>query len=171
MGEARSFVMEFGRRSAQTSAEEADRFIQQLSTLPPAEMKSWLRRYQERRKKSELEREVDQFARRLMVEQTLNRQDAMRQASAEVSQLRAEAAAAMQMRPGIARGGRRQDTLTFNLQPNYDPMYPVVDPAMHLAEKILRVPIEQAAAAASLPGDLPRDDPQNYDPHAGYAGD
>jgi hypothetical protein len=171
MREACSFIEEFSRRSAQTSPAEGEQFLKQLSKLPPTEMRAWLKRYLERRTKIALEREVEQFARQLMVERALNRQEAMRQAYSHVSQLRAEAAAAMQIRPGIARSGYHQDTLTFIKPPAYDPMYPVVDPAMHMAEKILRVPIEQAAAAASLPGDLPRDDPQNYDPYAGVDGD
>lgn len=171
MKEARKFVMEFSRRSSHTTLEEGQRFLDQLAKLPPGEMQSWLKRYRERRLKIALEREIEQFARQLMVERAINRQEAMRQAFAHVSELRAQAAATMQMRPGIVRGGYPHDTLTLDLRPAYDPMYPVVDPAMHLAEKILRVPIEQAAAAASLPGDLPRDDPRNYDPNAGDDGE
>jgi hypothetical protein len=170
MGEARSYVREFSRRSAQTNAEEADRFIQRLSTLSPAEMKSWLKRYQERRTKIALEREVEQFARQLMVEHALNRQEAMRQAFAHVSQLRAQATTAAQIQQqGLALQSysRTGGELTLVLRPAYDPMYPVIDPAMRKTEEILGVPIAKAAAAASLPGDLPRNDPRNFDPHAG----
>jgi hypothetical protein len=174
MGEARSFVMEFSRRSAQTSAEEGDRFIQQLSVLSPSEMKSWLKRYQELRTKIALEREVEQFARQLMVEYALTRQEAMRQAFDHVSQLRAQATVAAQMQQqGIAVQSDRlnRGELILVLRPTYNPMSPVIDPAMRKTEEILRVPIAQAAAAASLPGDLPRDDPRNYDPHAGGDGE
>src|SRR5262249_18500447 len=87
MREARTFVMEFSRRPGQTSPTEGEQFLTQLSKLPPAEMQGWLKRYLERRSKIALEREVEQFARQLMVERALNRQEAMRQAFAHVSQL------------------------------------------------------------------------------------
>lgn len=158
MREARSFVMEFSRRSAQTSAQEADRFIQQLSALPPAEMKSWLKRYLERRSKIALEREIEQFARQLMVERALNRQEAMRQAFAHVSQLRAEAMAEMQMqRQGIGRVyGYPEDSSLLDLGPNYFPLDATTDP-MNPRGYARRV-----AGAMTLPGDLPRDDPRNF---------
>jgi hypothetical protein len=175
MREARMFVMEFSRRSARTSPAEGEQFLQRLSALSPAKMRSWLEKYQERRLNVAVQRSIEELARRLMLEHALNRQEAMRQAAAHVSQLRAEAAEAMRMQRmaqiAAGRGMHREDVWTLDLRPVYDPMYPTLDPAMQMAEEILGVPIEQAAAAASLPGDLPRDDPRNYDRNAGDSGE
>lgn len=159
MREARQLVIEFSRRSAQTSPREGEQFLDQLSKLPPAEMQSWLRRYLERRNKIALEREVEQFARQLMVERALNRQEAMRQAFAHVSQLRAEAAAAMQMRRQTLAGqanGYPEDSQLLDLGPVYHPLDATTDP-MNPRGYARRV-----AGAMTLPGDLPRDDPRNF---------
>lgn len=159
MREARQFVIEFSRRSAQTSSREGQDFLDQLSKLPPAEMRSWLGRYLERRNKIALGREVEEFARRLMVDRALNRQEAMRQAFAHVSELRAEAAAAMQLRRQTLAGqanGYPEDSQLLDLGPVYHPLDATTDP-MNPRGYARRV-----AGAMTLPGDLPRDDPGNF---------
>jgi hypothetical protein len=151
-------VVEFSRRSAHTSPQEGQQFLQQLSKLPPNKMQSWLKRYQERRLRIALEREVEQLARQLMVERALNRQEAMRQAFAHVSQLRAGAAEAMQMQRqlGPTRLMPRGDILAEHAWPAYDPLEAVVDPASPRGYR------RRVAGAMSLPGDLPPDDPRNF---------
>ena len=111
-----------------------------------------------RRLRIALEREVEQLARQLMVERAINRQEAMRQAFAHVSQLRAEAAAAMQMQRqlGPTRLILRGEVVTIDVWPVYDPLEAVVDPASPRGYR------RRVAAAMSLPGDLPPGDPRNF---------
>jgi hypothetical protein len=163
---ARNFVLEFSRRSARTTLAEGEHFLKQLSQLPPDAMRSWLVRYQSRRMNAYQQQAVEQWARQLMLEQALDRQEAMRQAYARMDELRNQAAlAAQQARAsGGLRKGTPEDVLTW-LRPDYDPMEATTDPMNPRGYK------RRVAAAMTLPGDLPRDDPRNYDRHAADFGE
>lgn len=173
MQEARWFVKNYCQRAVGTSPAEGEKFLKRLSQLPADQMRGWLRRYEQRRVNIMVERSLEHMARQLMLEHAISQQEAIRQAYANVSQLKAQAAEAMRIRAeqlAAAQAGQHDDAISLDSGPAYDPMHPSFDPARRLAEDLLLgVPIEQAAAAASLPGDLPPDDPRNFE--RGHEGD
>jgi len=164
MLEARAYVAEFSRRSARTSLAEGEQFLARLSQLSSEEMRSWLKRYQALRTNISREREVDEWARELTWQRAIERQEAARRASENVKNLRGQAAAASQehyLTPphdacqlkaaqAMQRGG------ALALQPSYDPLDPEFDPVNPHGHERRR------AAAISLLGDLPRNDPRNF---------
>jgi hypothetical protein len=152
MVEAREVVAEFCRRSSQTSPKEGEQFLAKLQQLPAEEMRSWLVRYQQRRLHQYLEAETERLARQLMVEHAMSRQDAIRRAAANISQQRSIANASGL--PFMTHGKRHDVIITTGT--NYNPFEPVTDPMSPRGYK------RRVAAAMSLPGDLPADDPRNF---------
>lgn len=160
MLEARNAVMEFSRRSAQTSPAEGQQFLARLSQLPPAEMRDWLQRYQARQRNISRGQEVERMARQSKVERTIRQQEAIRDAAANVAELRSRAAepTAAQLQwfiPPKATGPQPYGG-SFSLTRSYNPFEVVIDPMSPRGYR------RRAAAAASLPGDLPRSDPRNF---------
>ncbi|WP_146451185.1 DUF2076 domain-containing protein [Bythopirellula polymerisocia] len=159
---ARAAVEEFCRHSAQTSLAEGQKFLSQLSQLSPEGMQNWLERYQARRTNDLLGREVEHLARQLMVERSLSQREARRQATARIAELRSQATAAREdqyptpQQLAAARRMRHLGVVTIGVFPGFDPLEAVVDPASP------RGYCRKVAAAMSLPGDLPRDDPRNF---------
>lgn len=152
MIEAREVVAEFCRRSSQTSPKEGDEFLAKLKKLPTKEMRAWLVRYQRVRLTRYLEAETERLARQLMVDHAMSRQEAVRQAAANIRQRRMEANAS-----GLPfmTHGRRQSIIIIT-ETNYNPFEPVTDPSSPQGYK------RRVAAAMSLPGDLPPNDPRNF---------
>ena len=162
MCEARDGVLDFSRRSAQTSPAEGEQFLSRLSQSSLEEMKSWLGRYQARQADLSFGRDVEKMARQLMLENAIDRQEARRRAYENVSHLRDQVAAeqeqyameqAQVMEAARALLGR---TRTRGLGPIYNPLEPVFDPMSPQGYR------RRVAAAMSLPGDLPRNDPRNF---------
>ena len=162
MREARDGVLDFSRRSAQTSPAEGEQFLSRLSQSSLEEMKSWLGRYQARQADLSFGRDVEKMARQLMLENAIDRQEARRRAYENVSRLRDQVAAeqeqyameqAQVMEAARALLGR---TRTRGLGPIYNPLEPVLDPMSPQGYR------RRVAAAMSLPGDLPRNDPRNF---------
>jgi hypothetical protein len=164
MREAREGVLEFSRRSAQSTQAEGEQFLSRLSQSSLKEMKSWLDRYQARQQDLSFRREVGQLARKIMLEEAIDQQQATRRAYERVSRIR-DAAAAAQEQNAIEqaqatqfhRDRRREQQLRIiGLGPIYNPLEPVLDPMSPRGYR------RRVAAAMSLPGDLPPGDPRNF---------
>jgi hypothetical protein len=163
MREARGMVMEYVRRSAQTTESEGREFLLRLSQLSPDDMRSWLERYQQRRMRLAVQQSVGEAARQLAIEEAVSRQEATRQAFDNINQYQSAAAAwAHQQYATLGaasqllrnqRTMQRDVTLSAELEQDFDPFYPTFDPM---------TPPRRIAAAATLPGDLPRGDPRNF---------
>lgn len=162
MLEARNAVLEFCRRSGQTSPAEGQQFLARLSQLSPEEMRLWLERFRTRRMHVSRGREVERKARQLTVEYTIRRQEEMRRAAANIADLRREAAESTreQFPPMPQLEATRylpyEDASSIGLSRSYDPFDAVTDPSSP------RGYARRVAAAMSLPGDLPRSDPRNF---------
>jgi hypothetical protein len=166
MREARAMVMEYVRRSAQTTESEGRQFLLRLSQLSPNDMRSWLERYQQRRMRLAVQQSVGEAARQLAVEQAVSRQEATRQAFDNINQYQSAAAAWAQQKYatlGAAsqllrnqRTTQREVTLSAELEQDFDPFWPSFDPASPQGRR------RYWAASASLPGDLPPGDPRNF---------
>jgi hypothetical protein len=168
MGEARRLVTEFSRRAARTSPREGAEFLRNLSRLPPDEMASWLRRFQERRMNIALQQAVEAAARQLMLEQAISRQEAVRQAYANINYLRSVAAQSMQDRFLTQQQFSRQlgdaRMLAREAQAATRPPHPDDDQSLDFVfdPSSPRGYRRRVAAAMSLPGDLPPSDPRNF---------
>jgi hypothetical protein len=163
MNEARQWVMEYSKRSAQTSPREGQEFLTRLSQLSPAEMDNWLQRYQATRARLARQQGVEAAARQQMVEQAIGRLQSTWQAYANINldkNLAAEAARGrLQAQQDVAglrstmREASRNDALA-DQRVIFDPFAPTLDPASPNRRT-------RSIAAATLPGDLPRGDPRN----------
>ena len=159
---ARNAVMEFCRRSAQTSPAEGEQFLARLSELSPDEMRHWLKRFQTRRMKMTRGRELESMARQLGVEYTLRRQEEMRRSVENIAELRAQAAEpTTEQSPSAppleaARYSLHEGGGSIWPPRSYDPFDAVTDPMSPRGYG------RRVAAAMSLPGDLPRSDPRNF---------
>lgn len=163
MNEARQWVMEYSRLSAQTSPREGQEFLARLSKLSPAEMDNWLQRYQATRERLARQQAVGAAARQQMVEQAIGRLQTTWQAYANINRGKNEAAEAargrLQAQQDIAglqstmREASRNEAIAGQ-RVIFDPFAPTLDPASPNRRT-------RAAAAATLPGDLPRGDPRN----------
>jgi hypothetical protein len=166
MREAQQWVMEYVRRSAQSSEREGGEFLRRLSQLSPSEMRNWLERYQQQRMRLEVERSSNDFARQLMVENAAGRQEAARQSFNNINQYQSAAAAWAQDRFAtlntasqhlrVQRSTQRDMTVLNDREQDFNPFWPVFDPASPQGRRA------RWAAAASLPGDLPPSDPRNF---------
>jgi hypothetical protein len=166
MREARVWVMEYVRRSAQSNEREGREFLQRLSQVSPNEMRNWLERYQQQRMRLEVERSSNDFARQLMLENAAGRQEAARQSFDNINQYQSAAAAWAQDRFStlntasqhlrVQRSTQRDMTVLNDREQDFNPFWPVFDPASPQGRRA------RWAAAASLPGDLPPSDPRNF---------
>lgn len=157
MVEARAAVQEFSRLSAQTSPAEGEEFLARLSQLPPEEMQNWLDRYQAGRRNSARGQAAQRDANRRALEQGASRQAQARQAGENAANLRNETAATRFSpvpQPFVTKP--LPGPTAFPHSWSYDPLDPVFDPMSPRGYR------RRMAAAASLPGDLPRDDPRNF---------
>ena len=156
---ARQAVLEFCRRSAQTTEEEGKRFLKALYQLPSDEMKRWLERYIERRNRFQRGREIEQQARQLKLEETFRRHEDFRSGAYSGAELRnqmAAARAASAQQPATMPGFGSSQLNSIIYGPSYNPFEVVFDPVSPRGYR------RRVAAAMSLPGDLPRDDPRNF---------
>ena len=154
---AREAVIEFCRRSAQCTVEEGEEFLNKLSELPPDEMQNWLERFQKRQLRFRREAEAGQLSRRFSVENSYRRREERQQTTDRIAELRGQALAArsrpeIELTIGVGYTGH----LSLYYGPSYNPFLPIFDPSSPQGY------VARAAAAASLPGDLPRDDPRNF---------
>jgi hypothetical protein len=165
MREARACVVEFSQRAAQTSPAEGQQFLKRLSQLSPDEVRNWQERFQSRRTNTLLQQEAELWARQLMLEQAISRQEALRQAFENIKYLRSQQMAsdeqhltpeqyAQQLR--TARMIEREAAISNAMQRGYDPLDATTDPMNPRGYG------RQVAGAMTLPGDLPRDDPRNF---------
>lgn len=171
MHEARTAIEEFCRLSARTSPAEGERFLEQLATLTPHELRDWLGRFQERRLGMELQLEAEQLSRQLMLSRALSRQEAMRQAYENIKYLRSQATETgepsyMDQQTQRLQAGRiMQGQVAVAACEEYDPLDATTDPMNPRGYR------RQVAGAMTLPGDLPRSDPRNYKRHAADYGE
>lgn len=158
MLDARRYVLEHGKRSARTSEREAQAFLNRLSTLSAEQMTQWLQRLQAQRRGIALQRAIEDEAREARTEESLalmREQEAARQS---VRNWQARSTGWLQSRfeteralTQLRRGERADAIAAQRLQ--FNPFYPTLDPM---------TPPAKVAAAATLPGDLPRSDPRNF---------
>ena len=164
MVDARLYVLEYSERSARSSRKEGEQFLARLSQLSPAEMTSWLARLQAKRAGIARQQEVTSAARQMMMEQSARRLEAARQAYDNINQWQSQSAQFAQERLRSGQLFSQQQTAMREIGRSaavagqrlyFDPLAPTLDPASPPART-------RYAAAASLPGDLPRSDPRNF---------
>ena len=158
---ARRFVREFSRHSAQTSPEEGREFVEQLSQLSVEDLENWLERFLRRREISSRARDVDDRARQMRRDYGKGQQEVAQQSAERIATLRGLAAqqttttVTVGVRTRAFRRAFEQAALN-SITLRYDPFIPVLDPSTPRGYDA------KVAAAMSLPGDLPRDDPRNF---------
>ena len=163
MLEAREYVVEYSRRSARTSTQQVERYLHQVSQLPSSAMQHWLQQLQARRAANEGQQKVAEAARQMSLEQARQRIEQSRQAGFNAQQMKmamaeffelqkveqaAADAASIDRKAELAAAVAAQRLV-------FDPFAPTLDPASPDA-------YTRYAAAAALPGDLPRGDPANF---------
>ena len=154
---ARQTVLDFCRLSARTSVQEGEQFLSELSQLPPEEMLSWLERFQIRQLRFRREGEAREWSRQIVEEYSYRRAEERQQTALRIAEMREGVTfgeTTQQTDVVTGYGYTSHDSLYYG--PVYDPFIPIFDPSSP------RGYVARAAAAASLPGDLPRDDPRNF---------
>ena len=167
MRDARSYVLAYSARLAGSSRSKGEQYLRRVAELSPEGMERWLAELQRRRAILERQQRIAEEARQLSVEQAVARQEASQQAAFNAQQARNWMEALWQQRAverAMAEASRHERRAERSAQLAgqrlvYDPFAPTLDPASPGA-------YERYAAAASLPGDLPRGDPANF-----YRGD
>ena len=173
MREARDYVINFSRRSKRTSPSQGQRYLEQVSRLSVPAMKQWLEQLQAVRKAREGHQQLSEAARQIRVDRVLQRIDATQQAPFNAQQSKMmiaeyaqQLAAAKQLAEGEVAPRDRQAEIAAALEAQrlkFDPFAPATDPASPDA-------YTRYAAAAALPGDLPRGDPANSGTGEGAGG-
>ena len=164
MREAREYVAEFSRRSVRTSPQQVDRYLKQVSQLSPSQMQQWLQELQAKRAANEGQQAAAEAARQLGLEHAMQRIGQSRQAGFNAQQMKAAMAeyaqlqseleqAAAEVLPVDRKAERAAAIAAQRLV--FDPFAPAPDPVSPDART-------RYAAAAALPGDLPRGDPANF---------
>lgn len=158
MLDARRYVLEVGKRSARSSEREAEAFLDRLSTLSAEQMTQWLQRLQAQRRGIALQRAVEDEAREARTEESLALLREQQAAREQIHHWQARSTGWLQSRfeteralTELRRGERADAIAAQRLQ--FNPFYPTLDPM---------TPPAKIAAAATLPGDLPRSDPRNF---------
>jgi hypothetical protein len=165
MLDARAYVLDYSQRLAGSSRSQGERYLQRVSELSSEEMTGWLRRLQELRAAQERQLQAEEEARQWSVERAVQRLQESQQAGFNAQRAKDWLAeywhqrAAQQALSPDSRALRVEERAAAlaGQQLAYDPFAPTLDPAS---------PPVRYAAAASLPGDLPRGDPANF-----YRGD
>jgi hypothetical protein len=157
---ARDYITEYGRRSRQFTSTDATAYLTRLSQFTPEEMRAWLGRYQARQAALLRNEQVAKAARQTAVGYSLGRLQAEQQAQRNASLWQTEGALAARDRyqtqqlgsqlAGYEKQTTREAYLGSLQAGNYWDYF--VNPPYWV----------RAAAAASLPGDLPAGDPGNF---------
>jgi hypothetical protein len=157
---ARDYITEYGRRSRQFTSTDATAYLTRLSQFTPEEMRAWLGRYQARQAALLRNEQVAKAARQTAVEHSLGRLQAEQQAQRNASLWQTEGALAARDQyqtqqlgsqlAGYEKQATRDAYLGSMQAGNYYDYF--VNPPYWV----------RAAAAASLPGDLPAGDPGNF---------
>jgi hypothetical protein len=160
MVQARDYITEYGRRSRQFTAADASAYLTRLSQFTPDEMRAWLGRFQTRQATQLRNQQVGKAARQTAIENSLGRLQAEQQAQRNASAWQTQGALAARDQYQTQQLGSQlsaynksldRDAYLGSMQAgNYYDMF--VNPPYWV----------RAAAAASLPGDLPRGDPANF---------
>jgi hypothetical protein len=160
MVEARQWVLEYGRRSRQLGEQGAQNYLARVERLTPTATREWLSQLNARRSNLVRSAEFSQVARQRMVEQTFQRLQALRDSQENAARNRDlaadEARSQLLMQRQFAedlsavRQATRNDFLS---QMYYGRDYSWLAFPPHRM---------RAAAAATLPGDLPANDPRNF---------
>jgi hypothetical protein len=165
MIEARRRVFEHGQRSRQFRPEDAQRYLSRLRQASPTEMRQWLDRHRAIQARIAWGMLVEKAARQAKVQQAFERIQDARQSYANIDLGKTQAALtareqrheqqllSQQLVDAIRTG--RDYTVAITLQRDFNPLAPNFDPASPDV-------YTRWAATASLPGDLPPDDPRNF---------
>jgi hypothetical protein len=164
MREAREYVAEYSRRSARTSPQQVERYLQQVSQLPSPQMQQWLRELQAKRIANERQQAVAESARQLGLDHAMQRIGQSQQAGFNAQQMKTAMAEYAQMQSDLQQAAAEEPPVDRKAELAaaiaaqrlvFDPFAPTLDPASPPART-------RYAAAAVLPGDLPRGDPANF---------
>jgi hypothetical protein len=160
MVEAREWVLEYGRRSRQFGEQGALDYLGRVERLSPSAMRAWLTELNARRANLVRSNEVTQAARQRVVEQAFQRLQSVADEQANIA--RGREAAADQARNQLLSQQQFTEELNAIRQASRSQfltqMYYGRDYSW-LAFPDYRT---RAAAAATLPGDLPPGDPNNF---------
>lgn len=164
MRQARAWLVEHAELSARIEQKkDVQRQLAAVQGMSASEMRAYLKEFNQRMAALKHGQAAASAARATAVSQALERQRKTREAFANFNAGQTRAANLMRDRLGaqleskqIADAIRadRSERALMMLQPNYNPFAPTFDPASPNA-------YTRRAAAASLPGDLPRGDPRN----------
>lgn len=164
MQEARQYVLDYSERSARSSRTQGERYLSEVSKLSAASMRQWLVQLQQRRGAMQGQQQFAQAARQATVEQALQKNHESRQAAFNAQQAKAWMADYWQYLVEMEEANLeeapldRKARLAAALEAQrlqFDPFAPATDPVSPDA-------LTRYAAAAALPGDLPRGDPANF---------
>jgi len=160
MVEAREWVLEYGRRSRRLGEQGAQDYLARVERLTPTAMSDWLSQLNARRGNLARSAEFSQVARQRMVDQTFQRLQALRES--QVNAARNRDLAAEEARNQLLFQRQFAEDLSAVRQATRNDflsqMYYGRDYSW-LAFPPYRM---RAAAAATLPGDLPANDPRNF---------
>ena len=158
MQQARASIRSFARASAQTSADEAEKFIDRLAELNPEDLDKWLERYEIRRDSIAHSQRTSARARRARIEKNIYQPVANRQRAEYLAELHHQVSpiTIAQEEARIRIASKPFSELGTASSLNYDPLELVFDPSSP------RGTVRLFAAAVSLPGDLPASDPANF---------
>jgi len=157
---ARDYITEYGRRSRQFNSSDATAYLARLSQFTPEEMRAWLGRYQARQAALLRNEQVAKAARQTAVDYSLGRLQAEQQAQRNASLWQTEGALAARDQYQTQQLGSQ--LAGYNKQTTRDAYLGSLQ-AGNYWDYFVNPPYwVQAAAAASLPGDLPAGDPRNF---------
>lgn len=172
MQEARQYVLDYSERSARSSRTQGERYLREVSKLSAASMRQWLVQLQQRRGAMQGQQQLAEAARQATVEQALQKNHESRQAASHAQQAKAWMADYWQYLIDTEEANLeeapldRKAKLAAALESQrlqFDPFAPATDPVSPDA-------LTRYAAAAALPGDLPRGDPANFSRGEGAGG-
>jgi hypothetical protein len=160
---ARAYVLAYCERSKRMSRTDGERYLRRVSQLSSEEMLEWLGRVQQQRAALERRRLAEEEARALSVGLAEERLRKMDEAGYNVGQTKAWMTETWRQQAELAAEPATSARLPISERAAalaaqrlvFDPFAPTLDPASPGA-------YERYAAAASLPGDLPRGDPANF---------
>jgi hypothetical protein len=156
---ARDYITEYGRRSRQFSSTDATAYLARLSQFTPEEMRAWLGRYQARQAALVRNEQVSKAARQTAVEYSLGRLQAEQQAQRNASLWQTEGALAARDQYQTQQLGSQ--LAAYNKSTERDAYLGSMQ-AGNYYDYFVNPPYwVQAAAASTLPGDLPAGDPRN----------
>lgn len=160
MEQARAYIEGYALRSARFQPKDAAAYLAKLRQMSPADMKAWLERFKVKQASLARSAAVAKAGRQMAIDRALAEHEAVQQsyanlklnqtAAAQMNDQRVEQQQQLGRQMASARDAFRSEQATTMM---HSPDYSwIIDPPYYT----------RVAAAATLPGDLPRGDPTNF---------